>query len=483
MRTEVLRIQGLSASRPVGCDLKQIHMNLYEGEVLGLVGLHDSGKSFLFDCLMETQTASEGKIFLYEEVKTVAEWTKSDKIFRIRPQSALVPTQSVMENIFVIRGQRKSKFIVPWKALRQQAAVFMSEFGIEMEPELLVSELSLAECHIVEILKAYISGGTLILIDDIMTPYAAGDYDVLYSVIRRFQEKGISFIVCGCQMEKLQRLTERCLFMVNGSSVKMVDNIRRKQLDEIKVLMGSKTKHSEDEAGIRTRNRSAGEVIFEARDIQMTSGEIINLRIKEGEIVVMVDFFQQWVPQLVGMIAGKQPHSGQLMLEDRPVKKKSRRIYISDFLESNYMINSLSFRDNLCLAVFNKISTFGFLHPQKARVIERIFREQYELSEEQFSFEWGSLSFGEKMAVYLERIKLQKWNIMFCTNIENVMSYELEEMITGQLKDMVRGRRAICICATSFEKYSKLADYYLLLTEEKEIRKFTYSQLCEYFKI
>lgn len=507
MRTEVLRIQDLSAERSSGCNLRHIYMNLYQGEVLGLAGLHDAGKSFLFDCLMGTNPASEGKIFLCEEARPAAEWTRSDKIFRIQAQSALVATQSVMENIFVIRKRKRKKWIVPWNVLMQETVSLLLDFGMEIDPKSVVTELSLVECHIVEIIKAYISGGILILIDDIMTPYASGDYDVLYKVIRRFREKGISFIICGCQMEKLQRLTDRCLFMVNGITVKMVDNVRRKQLGEIKVLMGSGIRQlrvekvspspqgSAESDEVRERTKKEGKVIFSARDIKTVSGKGMDFQIREGEIVVMVDFFGQWVPQMIEMIAGQKLYSGSFVLEGKKIKKKSKKVYISDFLESNYMINCLSLRDNLCLAVFNKISTCGFLHPQKARAIERIFKEQYQIevsppsqgsmerSEEKFFFEWGSLSFAEKMAVYLERIKLQKWKVMFCTNIENVMSYELEDMITMQLKDMVRGQRAICICASSFEKYSRLADYFLLVTNEKQIRKFTYDQLCEYLKI
>ena len=479
MRTEVLRIQGLSAGRSSGCDLRNVHLNLYQGEVLGLVGLHDAGKSFLFDCLMGTAMAETGKIFLYEEACPAAGWHGSERIFRLQAQPALVATQSVVENVFVIRKRKKRTLVVPWKVLRQEAGALLKEFGIAVDPQSVISDLSLVERHMVEILKAYISGGTLILIDDIMTPYNSGDYEKLYNVIRRFQERGISFIICGCQMEKLQRLTDRCLFMVNGTTVKMVDNIRRKQLDEIQVLMGGTRLMGGEKK--TERPEQAGQVLLTAAGVEMAAKTMMDFQLCEGEIVVMVDFFHQWVPQLVDMVSGKRKHSGTFMLEGKRVRKKSKRIYISDFLESNYMIESLSLRDNLCLAVFHKISTLGFLHPRKARVVERLFKEQYQNTD--FTFQWGSLSFAEKMAVYLERIKLQKWKVMFCTNIENVMSYELEDMISSQLRDMVRGRRTICICASSFEKYSRLADYFLFVTDENKIRKFTYAELCEYFKI
>lgn len=483
MRTEILRVQGLSAKRMFGCDLKQINMNLYEGEVLGIVGLHDSGKSFFFDCLMGKKSADKGKIFLYEEKKEANNFKRSDFIFRIQSKSALVESCTVMENVFIVRRQRRRKAFIPWRAVKMQAISCMQEFEIPIRPEHIVSELSMVERHIVEILKAYVSGAKLILIDDVMTSYTNGDYDELYKVIRRFQEKGISFIICGCQMEKLQRLTERCLFMVNGSAVKVVDNIRRNQIDEMKVLMGNSKKRTQIKSDRTEQSRVSGKVLLEAREVQVNRAGKINFQIKEGEIVVLVDMFRQWVPQMVDAINGASGFEGEFFAEGKIVKRKNKKVLVSDFLESNYTISSLSFRDNLCLAVYKRISTLGFLHPVKAKTVEKLFKEQYQIKEEHYGFQWEDLSFGEKMAVYLERVKLQKWKIMFCTNVENIMSYELEDMVKEQLKKMACAKRAICICSTSIEKYSDLADYFLLFTEEKKLEKFTYTQLCDYFKI
>lgn len=458
MRTEILRIQGLCAGRVFGCDLQQIHMNLYQGEVLGIVGLHDSGKSFLFDCIMGKGQASQGRIFLYEEPQDAQSWNPSDKIFRIQENSALVDTCSVMENIFVIRRQKKRKFLIPWKALRLQAAACLQEFNIEVEIDSPVAKLTRVERHIVEIVKAYISGAKLILIDDVLMPYLPGDYEKLYNAITRLQEKGLTFMISGCQLENLQRLTERCLFMVNGKTVKMIENVRRHQVDEMKILMGSTGRSKEVSRVLKCGSKVLRDVVFEARDIQ----------IREGEIVVIVDFFHQWIPHLI---------------EDIQADKERKSIYIADFLESNYMIGSLTFRDNLCLAAYKRISAFGFLHPGKVKAIERMFLERYEMKGNHAGREWDRLSFWEKMAVYLERIKLQKWEVMFCLNMENVMSYELEEMVKEQLKDMVCGGKAVCICAASFEKFADLADYFLVVTEQKQIQKFTYKQLREYFEI
>lgn len=485
MRKEVLRVRELSAGFVRGYGLQQIGMNLYEGEVLGVLELHEAWKTFFFDCLTGKAKAATGKVFLFEEQMGSGNLKGENIIYRMQEESALVSLCSVLENILVIRKQRRRKFFVPWKSLRQQAEIFMREFGIDMNPDQVVTELSLPERHILEILKAYITGAKLILIDDIFIPYSNDEYDQLYSIIKRFSEKGISFMICGSQLEKLQRLTDRCLFMIDGTAVKTIDHIRRKQMDDIKLFIRSREGSYRDGLTHRKKSKRNGEekkrAVFEARDVVLETGEQLNFSIYEGEIIVFVDFFRQWVLEMMAAIEGRQLHSGNFVVNGKIMKKGCEEVYISDFLERNYLYDNLSLGENLSLPIYRRIAGLGFLSKAKVQTIEKLFLKQYENKGGRNDFSGEHFTFYEKMAIYLERIKLQKWSMMFCTNMENVMSYEVEELVKEQLSDMTL-KRAVGICSSSFEKYMDLADYFLFMTDQKCIEKFTYAELCEYLE-
>ena len=483
MRKEILRVSDLSAKRNIGCDLKHIHMYLYEGEVLGMVGLHDSGKTFLLDCIMGDSRADSGMIYLNEEMTEVDKWRGSDKIYRIRPQSSLVERCSVMESVFVVRKQRKNKLFIPWNAIKHQATACLQEFGIEIDPKQIVASLSLVERHMVEILKGYVSGAKLILIDDVLTPYSVADYRILCRVIQKFQEKGISFIICGCQLENLQRLSERCLFMVNGRPIKVIENLRRNQIDEMKIFMAGGEKTVKRDYKAKKNTNPNAKVLLEAPFKVKNKEQTEPLFIKEGEVVVVVDTLQDKTGEIINALSRGRKGKLSGLIDGKNINRRSKDFYLADFLHCNYMIESLTFRDNLCIAAYKRIATIGFINPIKTKVVERLFRERYQIKAEHFEFDWGDMSFVEKMAVYLERIKIQRWKIMFCTNIENVMSYELEDMVKDELLGMIKGRkRAICIFAASFEKYVDFADYFLLPVEG-EILKFSYRELKDFFGI
>lgn len=481
MKTEILRIQNLNMKRSSGCDLKNICINLYEGEVLGIVGVHNSGKSFLFDFLTGAEDAESGRISFYEETQDAKAWKGSGEIYRIGQQSALVEYCSVLENIFVIRRQRQKHLWIPWLAMKKQAELCLEELGVEVNPNDKVYELDYVKRHEVELVKAYAAGAKLILIDDVTVPYTAADYAALYGVIKKLRGKGVSFMISGCKLENLQRLTDRCLFIVNEHAVKVVENVRRRQIDEMQILLGRPGKS-------RTKTRSGQaaashnqDPFFRAANVKIKD-EVWNFQIGRGEIVVFTDPFARRGEQLADMLRGTKEYGGAFYLAGKRVKKHCRDIHIASLSEENMVIESLGIRDNLCLSSYTRISRLGFIDPVKAGAIERLFLEQYS-EEAGFCFHEGGQTYAEKMAVYLERLKLQKWKLLVCSNVDNVMSYELEDMMKSQFRKMAEGKRSVCICASSFEKFCDLADYFLVAADEGRIVKYTYPELCDYFKI
>lgn len=480
MKAEILRVQNLTVLRDSGCSLKNIYINLYEGEALGIIGLHNSGKSFFFDFLTGKARAKEGRIFYSEEAQDAANWQGSKEIYRIQQKSSLIEYCSVLENIFVIQGINQHRIWINWRALRKQAEICMEELEMDVSLNAMMFELSLVEHHEVELLKAYIAGAKLILIDDVTIPYHTGDFESLYRIIRRLQDKGISFIINGCQMEKLQRLTDRCLFMANERAVKVVENVRRNQIDEMKILMGSEENSRSPKQCITRHSEKIP--YFEAAKVKTEGQYEWNFQIGKGEIVVFTDPFTLQGEHLTHALGGQEAYTGAFFLDGRRVKKRGKDVYIADFLEDNAVIESLALKDNLCLSSYPLISRLGFINPVKTRTIERLFLEQY-TDNKHFQFKENDLTYAEKMAVYLERLKLQKWKLLVCSNLDNVMSYELEVMIKTQLRKMAEGKRSVCICAASFEKFCDLADYFLVAVKDKGICRFTYSELRRYFGI
>lgn len=467
MKKEILRISDLSAERKTGCGLHHIYLHLYEGEVLGIAGLHDAGKSYLFDCIMGTERVKSGQLFFAEQKKNWDYAVRTHEIYRIGKKSSLVETCTVLENLLVLRKRKCYLGMISWKTLQKQAEICLKEFDIKIDLETLVRDLTLEQRNEIELLKAYILGSRLILIDDILYMYGPGDHNRFYELIFRMQQKGISFLMSGCQIEKISIFTERCLFMVNGWAVKTVENIRRNRIDEVELMLrggfGEENKSRQLIQRIeRHRQIHANEIKNLLLDISYDKTK--NMQIMEGEILVFLD------------VNHREEESVKALL------KQGRSICMTDFLNTQPLIGSLSLCDNLCLALFSRISRLGFISRRKTSVVEKFFLEQYP-DRGWTEVNGAYIPFAKEIAVFLERLKLQKWKVMFCFNLENIMTYELENMIKEQIIKMTEGKRSICIYASSLEKFKDFPDYYLIAQENGKIGKYTYQELRAYLGI
>lgn len=485
MKKEILRISDLCTERKTGCCLQHIYFHLYEGEVLGIVGLHDAGKTHLFDCIMGKAEVKTGMFFFGEQREAWDYAVKKSDIYRISKKSSLVESCTVLENLLILRKRKNYFSMISWRTLRMQTETCLREFDINISLETLVRDLSLEQRNEIELLKAYILGCRLILIDDILYKYGPGDHNRFYELIAQMQKKGLSFLIAGCQIEKISIFTERCLFMVNGWAVKTVENIRRNKIDEVELMFG-------DGFGEKPENQQLNQKIDRHRRLHMNEKQTLlaeidydkakKIQIMQGEILVFLDVNhceEEAIKEILQHNRKKQ--QGKIEVEGH-LWRKGTELCMTDFLNTQPLIGSLSLCDNLCLSLFSRISRLGFISRRKSRVVEKFFLEQY--TDRGWTEVNGAyIPFAKEIAVFLERLKLQKWKLMFCFNLENIMTYELENMIKEQIIKMTEGKRSVCILASSLEKFKDFPDYYLVAQENGKIGKYTYQELREYIGI
>ncbi len=478
MKKEILRIRGLEKRNENTYTLRDIYLDLYEGEALGVIGLHDSGKTLLFNILEGNESWDKGDFYFDEKKLSPGDLKKSNKIFLVSDNSFLIPTMTVLENIFVIRRHTSPKLFLNQHLLRQQLLFHMQELKLEIDIDDLVQELSVSDQHIIEIVKAYIHGAKIILIENIMANYTVIQRTELLRVISYLKKEGISFILNGYQMELLRPFADSFLFLVKGSTVKVIRNEDNLQVDEKRILLGSKTYDYSAKP-----KKVFMESAFTARNISTTQNEDISFDIKRGEIVVILDLLHTTNANLIKALLNEIPYSGQFFLANKKlhdIRRERNRICIADYALKEVIIESLSLKDNLCLSAFNRLSKFGFINLRIRNQIEKDFLELYRLSGFHYEFDIHNLSQPEKMAIYLYRTLIQHWDLLLCLNPETVFGYETVKVIFKQLREMVEKGRSICIFASTIELYSGLADYYFLAADGKIAGKYTYQELIDH---
>lgn len=485
MKNELLRIRNLTIRDPAGTDLEHFFFQVYEGEVLGILGLHCSGKSLLPEVLTGQRKAAEGEIIFRGRIFSAAEWTGSDQIYCIHQRPTLVQYRTVMENLFVIKNHKNHRLFIPWKIMRRETRKLFREFHMDIDPEQRVLDLSDREYRMVELLKAYLSEAPLIIINGIDLKYGAQDFQALFETMKYMKGHGRTFMINAYQMEQLQHFADRCMFIVNGQLLKTVENTHRHQIDEKKVLLGSTAreslkKTSEVKDAVKNVCFEKERVLVEVSHFQVAPGAEIHFEVGYGEICILLDPYLQMYSENVGASLHEQLERAEVLLEGREYHKNDRdKIRVNDFVNDQMVFSNLTLAENLLFSNCDLRALFSFVRHAQLHFIEEIFREENE--NDTLSFTMDNLSYAERMAIYLERTRLAKWKLLFCTGMDQAVAIDTQPLVEKKLREMTENGRSVILYTTSFEKFIGFADYILLFVDGR-IQKFTAGELLDYFQ-
>ena len=148
---ETMRVDGLCKRNLETLIVDHMHFFLMRGEILGIIGLYDSGRSMLAKILAGIEIASEGEICLEGKPVSIQDVRHAHQlgIFCVRAKSTLIPDLTVIENMCLLHtdaGNRwqngRKRFFYPWglTSIRRKSAVYCrSIFSIRLRSVVLFS--------------------------------------------------------------------------------------------------------------------------------------------------------------------------------------------------------------------------------------------------------------------------------------------------------------------------------------------------------
>ena len=216
-----LRISGIEKRFGETEVLKGISFDLYEGEVLSIIGSSGSGKTTLLRCLNFLETADKGTISLGDEVlfdgenpPSAKEVSKNRLHFGMVFQAFhLFPQYTALKNIWLAPVLRKE--LQKEDAIRE-AEELLSRVGLSEKADAYPGELSGGQQQRVAIARALAQKPDILCFDE---PTSALDPELTREVlatIRELKEAGHTMIVVTHEMEFARKVSDKVIFMADG---------------------------------------------------------------------------------------------------------------------------------------------------------------------------------------------------------------------------------------------------------------------------
>ena len=278
----VLRVQNISKAFPGVKALDDVSFDIRRGSFHALVGENGAGKSTLIKILSGVYIADSGSVTFNGkpmEVKSPLE-AQQLGISVVHQEPKLVESLTVKENIFLGRPIM-GKFGVSMQKMREEARKFLDRLKMPLDPDELVSNLSVAQKQIVEICKALSFNSDLIIMDEPSATLTEKELELLFDILRDLKKAGITIIYISHRLEEIFELADEVSVIRDGKHIKTmpVEGVTREEL--IRLMVGRtlgmeypKKKVNIGETIMKVEHLSSKDVLHDI-NFELRSGEIL----------------------------------------------------------------------------------------------------------------------------------------------------------------------------------------------------------------
>ncbi|NIA10959.1 MAG: ATP-binding cassette domain-containing protein [Nitrospiraceae bacterium] len=220
-RREVVRMKGIVKRFPGVLANDHVDFRLLEGEIHSLLGENGAGKTTLMNVLSGLYRPDEGQLFLYGKpvaFKSPGEALQAG-IGMIHQHFKLVSQFTVAENI--ILGVRDS-LVLNYRRIREKVAELSKTFGLEIDPGVPVSQLSVGEQQRVEILKMLFRDVRILIMDEPTAVLTPDEIKNLFKTVRFLRDKGRAVVFITHKLEEVIEISEYITVLRRGKVMSTV---------------------------------------------------------------------------------------------------------------------------------------------------------------------------------------------------------------------------------------------------------------------
>lgn len=472
MRREILRMENVTKSYAGVIYLDNFNMQIYKGEIMGLIPINRQGKPELIELLCQNSPIDYGRIYIDNELVNYYEHSSNsvNRVYVIDQKSKLIQDLTVSDNIFVLRRGFK-KYIINNKVLRGQVNKYLKEISVYINPDELVSNLNHFEQCLVELIKAVIAGADLIIISDITNILSVVDISKLYQLLNFYSEKGYSFLFIGSHHEEMFTICNRVSLMKDGGVIKVLDKQdMRNDLINLYTISFADNKQKID--------RYNGQGILEFENICTNNLNKMSFSIKKGECVVLFDTNNTISSDLLDLMNGElNPTSGRILYNNHSYSESKARkalengiAIISEGPIQKMIFYNLSFLDNLCFLIDKKIDK-----KIMSRNIKKSIMKEYEsiLGEQIHENDLLNLEPASLYNLVYYRLHLYNPNIVFCIQPFSGADMYLRKHIADLIRELKRKGITIIIIAVNISDTLSVADRLMIIEKGSVLKEYS----------
>lgn len=287
----LIALRGITKTFPNVLANDHVDLDIYGGEIHGLLGENGAGKSTLMKILYGFYRADSGQILLNGEPVSIRSPhdARDLRIGMLFQEFTPIPAFSVAENIALFLADLKA--VLDVKAIYHRINVLSERYNLQVNPQAMVSQLSIGEQQKVEILKLLLSDARVLILDEPTRVLAPHEVTALFRVLDSLRKDGYAIILITHKIKEVLECADRITVLRRGRVVgslprsdssedKLVAMMFEKELSRLQIspkpALDSSVPTLLELRGVETRGEGA-ETSLKAIDLKVYPGEIVGV--------------------------------------------------------------------------------------------------------------------------------------------------------------------------------------------------------------
>lgn len=466
----VLEVRGLTKRFPGVLANDHIDLKLQKGQVLGLLGENGAGKSTLMNLIYGLYNPDEGEILVNGVVAHIKDPNDAIRlgIGMVHQHFQLVPVLTVTDNIMLGNESTRGPFLNR-RAARQRIVEISKQYGLEVDPDALVQDLSVGVQQRVEIIKALYRKCDILILDEPSAVLTPQETEGLFGIMRTLLERGVSIIFISHKLKEVLEICDHVTVLRLGKVVGQADPKNSTEESLASLMVGRSVILQVEKSEPRL-----GEPVLAINELcvrddrKLMAIDHLSLELRGGEILGVAGVQGNGQTELVEAITGlRHCESGHIIVEYKDVTNaRPRRItetgvaHVPEDRRKNGMVATFPIKDNMVLQTYY-IGPFSIGILANERAIEENAKklvQQYDVRTPNIFVNISALSGGNQQKAIIAREFSRKSHLLLAAQPTRGLDVGSIEYIHKQIVRMRDEGMGVLLVSTELDEIFSLSD-------------------------
>ena len=352
-RNKVLEMRNITKTFGSVVANKNVNLDLYEGEILSILGENGSGKTTAMNIISGIYAQDEGSLYINGEEVVIKSPQDSLQlgIGMVHQHFKLVDVFTAKENILL--GIERQFFKEASRNVEERIQEMCDKYGFELDPNKKVYNMTVGEKQTLEIMKALYRNVDILILDEPTAVLTPQEIRHLFDVVKNMKYDGKSIVIITHKLNEVMEISDRVAIFRKGEHVATVQTSKTNIRELTDLMVGEKV----DLQINRSEPKNVADRLFVNNlYVKNDDGRVVVKNVsfvaKSGEILGIAGISGSGQKELLEAIQGLRPYESGSVIFHNPKKDKPATFYHKTLRRIKQLAREGAFHDPKGLPLF-----------------------------------------------------------------------------------------------------------------------------------